>query len=154
MNGTCKQKNILFKVLCNVDCDGIMNCPCCKAQIDISVRRCPFCGIEIETKGRSQYGKASLIFPWITAGCLLGIFFCSIFRYDYMAFNFLVFLFSILCYVLPVASIISGAIAYFGKDKDKNGLTGVLVGSCLLFCMPVLHYVALNIFYFLPRQNY
>ena len=51
--------------------------------------------------------------------------------------GFVLFIFSILCFILPIIAIILGAIAYFGKAKDTYGLIGFILGMCLIVSAPV-----------------
>ena len=50
-----------------------MICPNCKANVDVNVRQCPFCGSEIHSKGHTSLGKASLILAILTFVCIIGI---------------------------------------------------------------------------------
>lgn len=112
-----------------------MICPSCKAKIAETVRRCPYCGNVINFTGPSLMGKASLMIAVVGIISVVCIF-ALLFSVGYTAFVF-VSIFSILSFILSIVAIVLGAIAFFGKTKDKYGLIGFILGICLFVAAPI-----------------
>jgi len=112
-----------------------MICPNCKAAIANTVKRCPYCNHEIQsgvrTGGRTSPGKISLILAIASISCIIGNL-LLIFSGLGFAIFFIVSLLSFLCILFSILAIILGAIAYFGKTKNRYGLIGFVLGVCFL----------------------
>jgi len=93
----------------------------------------------METKQNKKYttiGLLSFIFAIISI-LLIVLIFVLIFANIGSILLVIISIFSILLFIFPIISIVLGAIAYFGKGKDKFGLAGFTIGIILICMAPV-----------------
>ncbi len=119
-----------------------MNCPQCKAPIADTVKSCPYCNFKFQTeqgtyRKTTVLGKLSLLFACITIGCIFVFFLLMSSRLNWANLIFFSLL-TLLSIVFSLVAIILGAIAYFGKTKDRYGLFGFVLGICFLISSFVL----------------
>lgn len=117
-----------------------MICPKCHVEVPDGVDHCPNCNNKISIKhgGHTALGKASLILAIIPIICFIvifGHFFSGIGYNNVLGFATRILL--LLCFFLPIIAIILGVIAYFGKNKDKYGLIGFVLGICMIVIVPI-----------------
>ena len=87
-----------------------------------------------EEKKHSSIGKVSLILA-ISTILFVVIFMASVFLMpgNHTLISILLVLIIPLIFIFPILAIILGAIGYFGKNKDKYGLIGFILGILLIF---------------------
>ena len=87
-----------------------------------------------EEKKHSSIGKVSLILA-ISTILFVVIFMASVFLMpgNHTLISILLVLIIPFIFIFPILAIILGAIGYFGKNKDKYGLIGFILGILLIF---------------------
>jgi len=93
-------------------------------------------GVPIK-KNHSTLGKVSLIFAILTIVLFVSniiIVFAVAFTLNF-SLSILSTIFSLLLFIFTILALILGAISYFGKEKDKYGLVGFIVGLVFLILM-------------------
>jgi len=109
-----------------------MICPNCKATIAENVKRCPYCSYNLQsTGGQTVLGKISLVMAFIALGCVIGSI-LLIFSGLGSTILSIVSILSLLCFLFSIIAIVLGAVAYFGKTKDRYGFVGFVLGICFL----------------------
>jgi len=138
-----------------------MICPNCKAPIANTVKRCPYCNHEIQSGvragGHTSLGKISLILAIASISCIIGNLLLLFSGLGFAIF-FIVSLLSFLCILCSILAIILGAIAHFGKTKNRYGLIGFVLGVCFLVAgfvvIPATTYVYVGGMMPSPKMTY
>jgi len=87
--------------------------------------------IPVNQKKHTGFGWASLILGIIAVVLVILIFVLIFANLEYM-FYFIASIFGFVAFILSIIGLVFGALAYFGRHKDKIGLIGFILGVVML----------------------
>jgi hypothetical protein len=109
-------------------------CPNCNAALADMVTQCPYCNTKIGSSKQTSLGKASLAIGIASLFCFVLM---LMILFSGSTFWIIASFLALFCFVLPIVAIVLGAVAYFGKSKDKYGLIGFILGLCMIIAGPI-----------------